>query len=57
MKKIASKTKRKIRNRSKLRKVNVQRYRKSVSKSLKNLSAQIIDDKLNKTLVSASSFE
>ena len=29
----------------------------SVSKSLTNLSAQIIDDKLNKTLVSASSTE
>ena len=29
----------------------------SVSKSLTNLSAQIIDDKLNKTLVSASSIE
>ena len=57
MKKIDNKTKRKIRNRSKLRKVNVQRYRISVSKSLKNLSAQIIDDKLKKTLVSASSIE
>ena len=57
MKKIDSKTKRKIRNRSKLRKVNVQRYRISVSKSLKNLSAQIIDDIQKKTLVSASSIE
>ena len=57
MKKIDSKTKRKIRNRSKLRKVNVQRYRISVSKSLKNLSAQIIDDIQKKTLVSASSNE
>ena len=57
MKKIDNKTKRKIRNRSKLRKVNVQRYRISVSKSLKNLSAQIIDDKQKKTLVSASSIE
>ena len=33
------------------------RYRISISKSLKNLSAQIIDDKQNKTLVSASSIE
>ena len=33
------------------------RYRISVSKSLNNLSAQIIDDKQNKTLVSASSIE
>ena len=57
MKKIDSKTKRKIRNRSKLRKVNVQRYRIAVSKSLKNLSAQIIDDMQKKTLVSASSIE
>ena len=57
MKKIDNKTKRKIRNRSKLRKVNVQRYRISVSKSLKNLSAQIIDDIQKKTLVSASSIE
>ena len=57
MKKINNKTKRKIRNRSKLRKVNVKRYRISVSKSLKNLSAQIIDDIQKKTLVSASSIE
>ena len=57
MKKINNKIKRKIRNRSKLRKVNVQRYRISVSKSLKNLSAQIIDDIQKKTLVSASSIE
>ena len=57
MKKINNKIKRKIRNRSKLRKVNVQRYRISVSKSLKNLSAQIIDDMQKKTLVSASSIE
>ena len=57
MKKIDSKTKRKIRNRRKLRKVNVQRYRISVSKSLNNLSVQIIDDKQQKTLVSASSIE
>jgi large subunit ribosomal protein L18 len=33
------------------------RFRISVSKSLKNLSAQIIDDKSNKTIVSASSTE
>jgi len=57
MKKINNKTKRKLRNRKKLKKVNVNRYRISVSKSLKNLSAQIIDDKLMKTLVSASSIE
>ena len=57
MKKINKKTKRKLRNRKKLKKVNVNRLRISVSKSLNNLSAQIIDDKLKKTLVSASSFE
>ena len=57
MKKLNNKTKRKIRNRKKLKKVNVNKLRISVSKSLNNLSAQIIDDKQNKTLVSASSFE
>ena len=56
MKKINKKTKRKLRNRKKLKKVNVNRLRISVSKSLNNLSAQIIDDKQKKTLVSASSF-
>ena len=57
MKKINNKIKRKFRNRKKLKDVNVNRYRVSVSKSLKNLSAQIIDDKQNKTLVSVSSIE
>ena len=57
MKKINTKIKRKLRNRKKLKSVNVNRYRVSVSKSLKNLSAQIIDDKQKKTLVSASSIE
>jgi len=57
MKKINSKQKRKLRNRKKLKSVNVSRFRISVSKSLNNLSAQIIDDKLKKTLVSASSIE
>ena len=57
MQKINSKIKRKIRNRKKLKDVNVSRYRISVSKSLNNLSAQIIDDKQRKTLVSASSVE
>ena len=37
--------------------MNLNRYRVSVSKSLNNISAQIIDDKNNKTLVSASSIE
>tara|TARA_B100000401_G_C52536122_1_gene591511 strand:+ start:269 stop:619 length:351 start_codon:yes stop_codon:yes gene_type:complete len=49
--------KRTIRNRKKLKKVNVDRYRITVSKSLNNISAQIIDDRVNKTIVSASSNE
>ena len=57
MKKINNKIKRKLRNRKKLKKVNVNRLRVSVTKSLNNLSAQIIDDKQKKTLVSASSTE
>ena len=57
MKKINNKIKRKLRNRKKLKKVNVTRYRVSVTKSLNNLFAKIIDDKQKKTLVSASSIE
>ncbi|MBD1138033.1 50S ribosomal protein L18 [Pelagibacterales bacterium SAG-MED41] len=57
MKKINNKIKRKLRNRKKLKSVNNNRYRISLSKSLNNLSAQIIDDKEKKTLVSASSIE
>ena len=49
--------KRSLRNRKKLKMVNKDRYRISVSKSLKNISAQIIDDNANKTIVSASSNE
>ena len=52
-----NKTKRKLRNRKKLKSVNINRYRISVTKSLNNLFAQIIDDKQKKTLVSASSIE
>ena len=48
MKKINNKIKRKLRNRKKLRDVNTNKLRISVSKTLKNLSAQIIDDKLKK---------
>ena len=48
--KISSKIKRKLRNRKKLRKVNNGRYRISVSKTLNNLSAQIIDDQQRKNL-------
>ena len=57
MKKINNKVKRKLRNRKKLKDVNTNRYRISVTKSLKNFSVQIIDDKQKKTLVSASSIE
>ncbi len=57
MKRTNNKTKRRLRNRKKLKKVSINRYRISVSKSLNNLSAQIIDDKQKKTLVSASSIE
>ena len=57
MKKINNKVKRKLRNRKKLKSVNTNRYRISVSKSLNNLFAQIIDDNSKKTLVSASSIE
>ena len=55
--KLNTKEKRKLRNRKKLKKVSINRFRISVSKSLNNLSAQIIDDKNKKTLVSASSIE
>ena len=43
--------------RRKLKKVNNLRYRLSVSRSAKNISAQIIDDRNSKTLVSASSLK
>ena len=57
MKRFNSKIKRKIRNRKKLKDVNTNKLRITVFKSLKNISAQIIDDKINKTIVSASSTE
>ena len=52
-----TKEKRTLRNRKKLKKVNNNRYRVSIYKTLNNISAQIIDDINNKTLVSASSIE
>ena len=55
--KINSKEKRKLRTRIKLKKVNINRYRISINKTLNNISAQIIDDTNKKTLVSASSIE
>ena len=57
MKKINNKIKRRLRNRKKLKSVNTNRFRISISKSLNNLSVQIIDDVQKKTLVSASSIE
>ena len=57
MKKLNKNIKRKLRNRKKLKSVNVNRFRISVFKSLNNISAQIIDDKIHKTLVSVSSIE
>ena len=49
--------KRAQRIRSKLKQVNDKRYRLTVFKSSRNISAQIIDDKSNKTLVSESSIK
>ena len=46
-----------FRVRKKLKKVSIDRYRLSVSRSSKNISAQIIDDVKNITLVSASSID
>ena len=57
MKKMNNKIKRKLRNRKKLKSINTNKFRISVTKSLNNLFAQIIDDKSKKTLVSASSIE
>ena len=57
MKKVSNKIKRRFRNRKKLKLNSLNRYRVSVNKSLNNLSAQIIDDKAKKTLVSVSSIE
>ena len=57
MKKFNSKIKRQKRNRKKLKKINNSKLRITVFKSIKNISAQIIDDKLSKTIVSASSSE
>ena len=47
--------KRSQRIRYKLKKINKERFRLTIFRSSKNISAQIIDDKNNKTLVSASS--
>ena len=49
--------KRAVRIRNKLKKINSTRFRLTVFRSSRNISAQIIDDKNNKTLVSASSIK
>ena len=46
-----------FRVRKKLKSVSRDRYRLSVSRSTKNISAQIIDDVKNITLISASSID
>ena len=56
MKKLTQ-IKRSQRIRRKLKKVNISRFRLSVYRSAKNISAQIIDDINNKTLISASSLK
>jgi len=47
--------KRSKRIRKKLNKINTSRFRLSIFRSSKNISAQIIDGKSNKTLISATS--
>ena len=47
--------KRAQRIRKKLKKINSERFRLTVFRSSRNISAQIIDDKNNKTLISATS--
>ena len=47
--------KRKLRIRKKLKKFNSERFRLTVFRSTRNISAQIIDDLNNKTLISATS--
>tara|TARA_B100001029_G_scaffold62944_1_gene50993 strand:+ start:177 stop:533 length:357 start_codon:yes stop_codon:yes gene_type:complete len=54
--KLSTKERKKFRIRRNLKKVsNQNRYRLSVSRSSKNISAQIIDDSKNVTILSASS--
>ena len=56
--KLDTRTRKNFRVRNKLKKVaNNDRYRLSISRSSKNITAQIIDDKNEITLLSASSVE
>ena len=53
--KISINNKRAQRIRRKLKKINKNRFRISIYRSARNISAQIIDDKNSKTLVSVTS--
>ena len=56
--KLDTKTRKKFRVTNKLKKsAKAERYRLSIFRSSKNISAQIIDDSKNVTLLSASSVE
>ncbi len=55
--KLSTIERKRFRVRKKLKNVSKDRYRLSVSRSTKNISAQIIDDVKNITLVSASSID
>ena len=56
--KLSTSLRKKFRIRNKLKKVaNPERFRLSICRSSKNISAQIIDDKKQTTLFSASSNE
>ena len=56
--KLSTSERKKFRVGNKLKKVaNLERFRLSISRSAKNISAQIIDDTKNMTLLSASSIE
>ena len=56
--KLTTSSRKKFRIRNKLKKFSkTDRFRLSVSRSSKNISAQIIDDVNNKTLLSSSSIE
>ena len=56
--KLSTKERKKFRIRNKVKRVsNIDRYRLSISRSSKNISAQIIDDVKKITLVSSSSIE
>ena len=56
--KLTANKRRKFRVRKKIKQVaNNERFRLTISRSSKNISAQIIDDKKNITLLSASSVE